>query len=266
MDGWVTPERRRRGIGRALLHWTERRAREAAAESAGRRAACPRHVDRRQEPRRDRPVRGRGLRAGPVRLHDGPRPDRADPRSRRCPTASRSGRSSKPTTAGSGTPTSRRSAITGATANATTRTSRWFAIPEIDTALWQIAWDGDEVAGSVMAVRLPEGERGAGHPARMAGAHQRASTVATSGTRVGADRRVARDARERGLSRRPSAWMPRTSRGAAGLRVDRLPPPPDRGVVSQGSHRRLTPPRGGRARPRDRPGPSGQRRRRRPGR
>lgn len=27
---------------------------------------------------------------------------------------------------------------------------RWFSQPEIDTSLWQVAWDGDEVAGSVM--------------------------------------------------------------------------------------------------------------------
>jgi mycothiol synthase len=33
--GWVRPDVRRRGIGRALLHWTERRAREAATEWAG---------------------------------------------------------------------------------------------------------------------------------------------------------------------------------------------------------------------------------------
>ncbi|HUQ77426.1 MAG TPA: GNAT family N-acetyltransferase [Patescibacteria group bacterium] len=27
----------------------------------------------------------------------------------------------------------------------------WFATPELDTALWRVAWDGDEVAGSVMS-------------------------------------------------------------------------------------------------------------------
>ena len=35
IDGWVRPEQRRRGIGRALLHWTEARSREAAGEWAG---------------------------------------------------------------------------------------------------------------------------------------------------------------------------------------------------------------------------------------
>ena len=35
LDGWVRPEHRRQGIGRALLHWTEARAREAAGEWTG---------------------------------------------------------------------------------------------------------------------------------------------------------------------------------------------------------------------------------------
>jgi mycothiol synthase len=29
--------------------------------------------------------------------------------------------------------------------------TRWFANPDLDTSLWQVAWDGDEVAGSVMS-------------------------------------------------------------------------------------------------------------------
>jgi mycothiol synthase len=33
--GWVRPDARRQGIGKALLHWTERRGREAATEWAG---------------------------------------------------------------------------------------------------------------------------------------------------------------------------------------------------------------------------------------
>jgi len=31
----------------------------------------------------------------------------------------------------------------------------WFAIPELDTSLWRVAWDGDEVAGSVMNFIYP---------------------------------------------------------------------------------------------------------------
>jgi len=31
----------------------------------------------------------------------------------------------------------------------------WYAIPGIDTSLWRVAWDGDEVAGSVMTFVWP---------------------------------------------------------------------------------------------------------------
>ena len=31
----------------------------------------------------------------------------------------------------------------------------WFASPELDTSLWRVAWDGDEVAGSVMNFIYP---------------------------------------------------------------------------------------------------------------
>jgi ribosomal protein S18 acetylase RimI-like enzyme len=32
----------------------------------------------------------------------------------------------------------------------------WFATPELDTGLWRVAWDGDEVAGSVMSFIFPD--------------------------------------------------------------------------------------------------------------
>ena len=32
---------------------------------------------------------------------------------------------------------------------------RWFSTPELDTGLWQVAWDGDQVAGSVMTSVYP---------------------------------------------------------------------------------------------------------------
>jgi len=32
---------------------------------------------------------------------------------------------------------------------------RWFAVPELDTSLWRVAWAGDEVAGSVMSFIYP---------------------------------------------------------------------------------------------------------------
>ena len=37
---------------------------------------------------------------------------------------------------------------------------RWFTAPWLDTTLWQVAWDGDEVAGSVLtAIHADENER-----------------------------------------------------------------------------------------------------------
>jgi mycothiol synthase len=37
---------------------------------------------------------------------------------------------------------------------------RWFTAPWLDTTLWQVAWDGDEVAGSVLtAIHAEENER-----------------------------------------------------------------------------------------------------------
>jgi mycothiol synthase len=33
---------------------------------------------------------------------------------------------------------------------------RWFGAPDIDTSLWDVAWDGDEVAGSVMTFIFPD--------------------------------------------------------------------------------------------------------------
>ena len=31
----------------------------------------------------------------------------------------------------------------------------WFASPDLDTSLWRVAWDGDEIAGSVMTFVFP---------------------------------------------------------------------------------------------------------------
>jgi mycothiol synthase len=33
---------------------------------------------------------------------------------------------------------------------------RWFSFPNLDTSLWRVAWDGDEVAGSVFTLIWPE--------------------------------------------------------------------------------------------------------------
>ncbi|TAJ99009.1 MAG: GNAT family N-acetyltransferase [Chloroflexota bacterium] len=41
---------------------------------------------------------------------------------------------------------------------------RWFSGPDIDTTLWDVAWDGDEVAGSVMTFIFPEENAALGSP------------------------------------------------------------------------------------------------------
>jgi ribosomal protein S18 acetylase RimI-like enzyme len=44
--------------------------------------------------------------------------------------------------------------------DAATRTEedfeRWFTMPNLDTSLWRVAWDGDEVVGSVMTFIWPD--------------------------------------------------------------------------------------------------------------
>ncbi len=104
LDGWVRPEHRRRGIGRALLHWTEARSREAAGEWAGTEPhAITRWVSDTQvgavalvESEGYRQVRYGFMMVRPLSSRS-PTPP--------CPTASRSGRSWRPTTGGSGTRT-----------------------------------------------------------------------------------------------------------------------------------------------------------------
>jgi ribosomal protein S18 acetylase RimI-like enzyme len=152
VEGWVRPDQRRRGLGRALLHWTERRAAEVAQVDGrtGERAllAWP---DEAQTgavalyeaegyrvvrygltmirdltapiPLPDLPA---GLEARPVRPEDHRRIWEADEEA----FADHWGHA-EPTEVDY---------------------ERWFAVPELDTALWQVAWDGDEVAGSVMPV------------------------------------------------------------------------------------------------------------------
>jgi mycothiol synthase len=153
---WVHPDERRRGIGRALLRWTEARAREAAAEWAG---SEPHELGawvdsetggglgllesdgyRRvrygfmmlrplSEPIPD-PVMPDGLEIRPVAESEHRRIWDADTEAFRDH------------------------------ADAATRTDedfdRWFGMPNLDTNLWRVAWDGDEVAGSVMTFVWPE--------------------------------------------------------------------------------------------------------------
>ena len=156
LEGWVSPAFRRRGLGRALLHWAEARAREVAL------------VDGRSGARTlsswpDEPQAGaialyesEGyaiVRYGFMMVRDltEPIPELPLP----------DGLELRPVDAAD----HRRiwDADTEAFQdhwNAAERTDAdfegWFASPEIDTALWRVAWAGDEVAGSVMNFIYPE--------------------------------------------------------------------------------------------------------------
>ncbi|HET9522063.1 MAG TPA: GNAT family N-acetyltransferase [Candidatus Limnocylindrales bacterium] len=160
VDGWVRPAERRRGIGRALLHWTEARARATAATWRGPEShAVTIWPDEDQaglvalvesegygsirygfmmlrplaEPILDAPL-PEGLEIRPVRAEDHRRIWDADVEAFEDHW------------------------------KAAVRTDEdyegWYASPELDTTLWRVAWDGDEVAGSVMTfVFREENER-----------------------------------------------------------------------------------------------------------
>jgi mycothiol synthase len=150
MEGWVRPDHRRRGLGRALLHWTERRAAEVARVDGrtGERVTSA-------WPDADQTgaialYEGEGyevIRYGFMMLRDltEPIPERALP----------AGLEVRPVV-----PADHRR-IWDADVEAfrdhwgraeplESDFERWFATPGNDPASWQVAWAGDEVAGSVM--------------------------------------------------------------------------------------------------------------------
>ena len=155
VEGWVSPAFRRRGLGRALLHWAEARAREVALvdgrtgerslgswpdeaqagavalyESEG--YAIVRYgfmmVRDLTEPIPELPLPD-GLEVRPVEPADHRRIWDADVEAFR----------------DHWDPGERTDADF----------EGWFASPELDTGLWRVAWDGDEVAGSVMNFIYP---------------------------------------------------------------------------------------------------------------
>lgn len=150
VEGWVLPERRRQGLGRALLHWTERRAAEVArADGRGPERALSTWPDAAQagaialyESEGYRIVRYGFLM---VRDLADPIPDAPLP----------AGLEIRPVAVAE----HRRiwDADTEAFRDHWDSGERteddfvsWFAEPDLDTSLWRVAWDGDEVAGSVM--------------------------------------------------------------------------------------------------------------------
>jgi mycothiol synthase len=150
VDGWVRPILRRRGLGQALVRWTEGRAAEVAAVDG---RTAPRHLDAWID---ERNAGARALfenrgyvvtRYGFQMLRDLTEP---------IPVASLpAGLAVRPVVE------SDHRQIWDADSeafrdgwDAAVRTEEdfvgWFATPELDTSLWRVAWDGDEVAGAVM--------------------------------------------------------------------------------------------------------------------
>jgi mycothiol synthase len=155
VEGFVRPAWRRRGLGRALLHWTERRAAEVARvdgrsseraltawpdedqvgatalyESEGYRIVRYGYLMVRDlaDPIADAPL-PEGLEIRPVVEADHRRIWDADTEA----------------FLDHWNPAERTE----------TDFEAWYAMPEIDTSLWRVAWDGDEVAGSVMTFIWP---------------------------------------------------------------------------------------------------------------
>lgn len=155
VEGWVLPAWRRRGLGRVLLHWTERRAADVAKVD-GR----PPERALTSWPDEDQ-VGATALYAGEgydivrygflmVRDLADPIPDIALPE----------GLDLRPVAEAD----HRRIWDADDEAfrdhwQAAERTNAdfasWYAEPDIDTSLWRVGWDGDEVAGSVMTFIWP---------------------------------------------------------------------------------------------------------------
>jgi mycothiol synthase len=155
VEGWVRPAFRRRGLGRALLAWTERRAADVA------------RVDGRP-PNRALTAWPDEDQTGAVALYEGAGyrivrygfmmvRDLAEPIAELPLPAGLEVRPVRP---------EQHRAIWDADEEAfrdhwspAERNDgdyrAWFAMPELDTTLWQVAWDGDQVAGSVMTCVFP---------------------------------------------------------------------------------------------------------------
>jgi mycothiol synthase len=158
IEVWVRPSERRRGHGRRLLAWAEARAREAAAEGTGGPAGASHFFGGFTGVELPASVAfSEAMGYAPIRFHvemrrpiAGPIPDAPLPE----------GLEVRPVL-----PDHHR-AIWDADAEAfedhwdhaaVTEDDfvRFYAEPHIDTSLWQVAWDGDEVAGLVINAIVP---------------------------------------------------------------------------------------------------------------
>ncbi len=156
VEGWVLPSFRRRGLGRALLHWAESRARQVALVDGRTGERILTSWPDEAQTSAVALYEGEGYRIARygfmmVRDLEGPIPAAPLP----------DGLEIRPVV-----PADHRR-IWDADVEAFRdhwqageRTDAdyegWFAIPQIDTSLWRVGWDGDEVAGSVMNFVYPE--------------------------------------------------------------------------------------------------------------
>ncbi|HET7029416.1 MAG TPA: GNAT family N-acetyltransferase [Candidatus Limnocylindrales bacterium] len=159
VDGWVRPDVRRQGIGRALLHWTERRSAEVARVDGRTGARVTTSWPDADQAGAIALYEGEGyeiIRYGFTMVRDlaDPIPDAPLP----------AGLEVRPVVAAD----HRR--IWDADVEAfqdhwgrseplESDYERWFAIPENDPGTWQVAWDRGEVAGSVMPFVYPDENR-----------------------------------------------------------------------------------------------------------
>lgn len=156
LECWVRPDQRRRGIGRALLRWGEARAHEVAATWSGDTPHAAVGWPDQEVPGAVALFESEGyeiVRYGFMMLRplDEPIPDVTLP----------DGLEVRPVRP------EEHHAIWDADVEAfrdhweaPVRTEEdftaWFTSPDLDTSLWRVAWDRDEVAGSVMTFVFPE--------------------------------------------------------------------------------------------------------------
>ena len=153
---WIRPGDRRRGIGRALLHWVENRAREVAAATPGEVThfvgSWPDEAETWRiallESEGYRPVRYGFMMVRPLTE---PIPDLALPE----PLEIRPVRDVDHRKIWDADVEAFRDHWEAAVRTDEDFTA-FFSSPDLDTSLWRVAWDGDEVCGTVMTYVFPE--------------------------------------------------------------------------------------------------------------
>lgn len=160
---WVHPDRQRQGVGRRLLAWAEERGRAVAAGFSGRLAELPHRFGGVTDQAN---AAGAGFAASagyePFRFHYEMRRDLADP----IPDAPLpDGLELRPVR-----PEDHRAIWNAdieafrdhwdASVSHEEDFVRFFAHPDVDPSIWQVAWDGDQVAGMVInGINRDENER-----------------------------------------------------------------------------------------------------------